>query len=103
MHHALLTAPLVVGKKNFEKQSHEIQTAILRAAEDAQRWQYEIHSYRVPLVLEEMKKEGLKVYKMENEEKMISLAKSSWPKLYDRCGGEEWVKQISKAMENIRR
>jgi TRAP-type C4-dicarboxylate transport system substrate-binding protein len=102
IHYALLSATLVMGEENFNKQPKEIQEAIMRAGEAAMKWQHDLHFYQTEKVLKALKDKGVQITKLQNEQEAIKLAKGTWPELYDRCGGKDWVVRLGKSVEAVR-
>jgi TRAP-type C4-dicarboxylate transport system substrate-binding protein len=100
--YALLSATLVMGEENFKKQPKEIQEAIVRAGEAAMKWQHDLHYYQTDKVLMALKGKGVQITRLQNEQEAIKLAKGTWPELYDRCGGKDWVMKLDKEVEAVR-
>ena len=91
-----------MGEENFKKQPKKIQEAIILAGEAAMKWQHDLQFHQTDIVLNALKDEKVQITKLQNEPEAIKLAKGTWPELYDRSGGKDWVIKLDKEVEAVR-
>lgn len=85
-HYTILTHPIVVSERWFQKLSEKHKAAVLRAGEEATayiRWWQPLDEARW---WEEAKKAGVQITEIKDETEWVEKARAIWPKYYDTIG-----------------
>lgn len=101
LNYNMLSATMIMGKKNFDSQPADIQAAILQAAEDAQLWQLRTYKYRESLTEKALEAQGVTISDLTDESVWQEKAQGAWAGLADRSGGQEWVDKLQAAAAAI--
>ena len=102
LNYNMLSATMIMGKDNFEKQPADIQAAILQAAEDAQLWQLRTYRLRKDNTVTALEANGVQISEVSDEDDWQERAQGAWPELADRSGGQEWVSKLQAAVEALK-
>lgn len=100
-HYTILTHPLVVSERWFQRLSKEHQEAVLRAGREATdyiRWWQPLDEERW---WEEARKAGVEITAIEDETEWLDKARAIWPDYYEVIGpdGEDIVTEAMKILE----
>ena len=101
LNYNMLSATMIMGKKNFDKQPADIQAAILQAAEDAQLWQLRTYKFRESLTERALEAKGVTISDLTDEDVWQEKAQGAWADLAERSGGQEWVDKLKAAAAEI--
>lgn len=101
LNYNMLSATMIMGKKNFDSQPADIQAAILQAAADAEQWQLRTYRFRESLTEQALEAQGVTISDLTDEDVWQEKAQGAWPGLADRSGGQEWVSRLQAAAAAI--
>jgi len=103
-HYTILTHPIVVSERWFQRLSKPHQEAILRAGKEATdyiRWWQPLDEERW---WDEARKAGVKITEIKDETEWVAKARAIWPKYYDKIGpdGKELTDQALKILSEYK-
>jgi tripartite ATP-independent transporter DctP family solute receptor len=92
--------PLIISEQLFQRQSPEIQKAILKAGQEASAFSKQYIIDREDEIKKEMVKEGMEIMDpADNEKEFIEKAtKKVWPKYYKSVGGKDKIEDALKTL-----
>lgn len=98
--YAFSLEPIIVGEAMFQKQSADVQKAILDAGKEATNYSYDYLLKTEDRIRKELVAKGMEITDpADGEKEWIAKATTAvWPKFYDSIGGKEKLDRVAKIL-----
>ena len=100
IHYLFLLEPLIISEALFQKQTPEVQKALIEAGKEATVYSFGwLQEQEAKIKDELVKTYGMQIDQLEDEDKWSAKAMEAvWPKFYDQVGGKEKVNEMLRAL-----
>lgn len=103
LHYMVLTHPMLMSEKFFQSLPKDIQEIFTEAGKQSTqyvRWWVNLNN---EMRWGQIKDAGVTITEVKDEERWAELARTVWPKYYEKLGGKEIVDKISNMLEEYRK
>lgn len=100
LHYLFLLEPLIISEALFQKQTPEVQKALIEAGKEATAYSFDWLQEQEARIKEELVATyGMQIDQLEDEDKWAAKAMEKvWPDFYDQVGGKDKVNELLRAL-----
>lgn len=100
VHYMYSLQPLLIGNSTLKKLNEDERKIVTRAGLEAQQHALMFQVAEAGKAKENMIRNGLEVFELEDEDKWIEIAKQKvWPQFYDTIGGKESFERVLEQLK----